>query len=116
MDPELLFRVRLAAMFGCPIWQVGELVPASELPIWRAFYNREPWGFEANDMLSSKNAYHHALTSGRVQPGVTYHDFMFTDPYESLSLTTEQYESLDEDEQLAYARRQVAAAKKATGS
>lgn len=94
---------------------VGELVPACELPIWRAFYNREPWGFEADDMLSSKNAYHHVLASGRVQSGFSYHDLMFSDPFKSLSLTDEQYANLDEDEQLEYARRQVAAAKRATG-
>lgn len=91
-------------------------MPASELPIWRAFYKREPWGFQAHDMLSSKNAYHHALAGGRLQPGLSYHDFMFIDPYESLGLSDEQYEILDEDEKLEYARRQVAAAKRATGS
>ena len=106
-----MLRVRLASLFGCPIWMVGEMVPASELPLWRAHFSREPWGFTAQDMSASKTAFQIGQVQGAVRPGTSYRDFMFTDPYESLSLTEEQFDELSEEEQLDYVRRQIALTK-----
>lgn len=105
-----MLRVRLAVLFGCPVWMVGELVPASELPIWRAHFAAEPWGFNAQDMLASKTAHQIGQVSGRVKPGSSYTDFMFKDKFDSGDLCKEEFELLSEQEQKIYVERQIRAA------
>jgi hypothetical protein len=85
-----------------------ELLPASELPIWRAHYSDEPWGFDAEDYLHSKNAF---FTSTVLKQGTGIKDLMEDDPYANLSLTPEQFEKLDDEEKNLYTERLVARAK-----
>lgn len=84
------------------------MVPASELPIWKAHYQDEPWGYDAADYLQAKNAYY---TSTRLREGTTVSDLIDQSPYDNLSLTPEQFEALDEDEQKLYSQRLVNRAK-----
>lgn len=99
-------------LFGCPLWAVGEMVPASEMPIWRAHFEQEPWGFKALDQLASKSAFQIAQCSAALRPGTTYRDFMFTDRFESLELTEHEFSQLSDEEQSDYVKRQVLAAKR----
>lgn len=87
-------------------------MPASELPIWRVHFANEPWGFKAQDMLASKNAKQIFESTGRLRAGTSYREFMFTDPFESLDLTDEQFALLSNAERHDYVRRQVEAAKR----
>ncbi len=112
MDSELQLRVHLAVLFGCPLWKVGEIVPASELAIWRVHFANEPWGFKAQDMLASKTAKQIFESTGRLRAGTSYRDFMFTDAFESLDLTHEQFALLSDAEQHDYVKRQIEAAKR----
>jgi hypothetical protein len=89
------------------------ILPASELPIWKAHFNDEPWGFDADDYLHSKNA---LFTSTTLRAGVTVHNLMEQDPYADLSLTPEQFDRLDEEEQLLYSKRLVERAKRANSN
>lgn|SRR5690606_17028649 len=110
-----MLRVRLAVLFGCPISQVGKMVPASEWPIWRCYYEREPWGFKSSDMLLSKTAMQVAQASAKLKPGVTYRDFMFKDAFESGDLTRAQYEQLSPEEKSVYLDEQIKQMKKVLG-
>lgn len=83
-------------------------MPASELPLWQAHYNDEPWGFDAEDYLHSKNAF---FTSTTLKQGTSIKDLVEDDPYENLSLTPEQFEKLDHEEKTLYSKRLVARAK-----
>lgn len=91
------------------MWQLEQLLPASELPIWQAHFNDEPWGFDAADYLQAKHAIH---TSQTLKSGTRVRDLMEQDPYADLSLNQEQFEQLDEDEKLLYSQRLVARAKR----
>lgn len=97
-------------MFGCPLWQVGEMVPACELPIWRAHFGQNPWGFKAADMLASKTAMQISQAVGRLKPGVSHLDFMFKDRFETCDLTQEEFDLLSKQEQDMYNDRQIRAA------
>lgn len=97
-------------LFGCPLWQVGELVPANELPIWRAHFAEEPWGFHAQDMLASKTAYQISQATGRLSRDAVYTDFMFQDRFDSGELSGDEFEMLSETEQKLYVERQIRAA------
>lgn len=99
-------------LFGCPLWQVGELVPAHEIPIWRAHFNAEPWGFHAQDMLTSKAAFQIVQSQQSMVAGSSYSDFMFKDRFESCELTQAEFDELSEDEQVMYAEQQVKLAMK----
>jgi hypothetical protein len=87
---------------------LDELLPASELPIWRAHYNDEPWGFDAEDYLHSKNALY---TSTVLKQGTGIQDLIEDDPYANLALSPESFELLDEEEKILYTKRLVARAK-----
>lgn len=86
------------------------MLPASELPIWRAHFAQEPWGFQAQDMLASKTAMHIGGAIGRLKPGTTYKAFMFQDRFESCDLSQEEFDALSKDEQDLYNDRQIRAA------
>lgn len=107
MDPEVQLRVRLAALFGCPLWQVGQLVPASELPLWRVHFEQEPWGFRAMDRLASKTALQITAALGRIRPGTGVADLMFQDRFTSGDLTEAEFEELSPEEQNVYLERQI---------
>jgi hypothetical protein len=94
-------------LFGCPIWMVDELVPASEWPIWRVQFAKEPWGFNAMDMLVSKMANQLAQLQNKLRPGTSFREFMFADPYETMTLSKEQFQDLSLEEQEDYVRRQI---------
>lgn len=102
-----MLRVRLAALFGCPVSRVGEVLPAWEWPIWRCHYAQEPWGFRGQDMLQSKAAMQIAQASAKLQPGVTYQDFMFRDKFETGDLSREEYERLSPEEKNIYLNQQI---------
>jgi hypothetical protein len=91
---------------------VGQLVPASEMPIWQAHFNAEPWGFEAQDMLASKSAFQIIQASAQLKSGTDFTDFMFRDRFETGDLDAEEFESLSEEEKTLYVNRQVALAQK----
>ena len=97
-------------MFGCPLWVLGDLVPASELPIWRVHFAQEPWGFKAMDMLASKSALQIGGAIGKLKPGANYRDLMFKDRFETCDLTHEEFELLSKEEQNIYNDRQIRAA------
>lgn len=99
-------------LFGCPIYRVGQLVPAGEMPLWRAYYAQEPWGFRASDMLQSKTAMQIAQASGRLKPGVGFADFMFKDRFESMELSDDEYQALSKEEKNLYLDRKIAALRK----
>lgn len=99
-------------LFGCPIYRVGQIVPAAEMPIWRTHYAQEPWGFRAQDMLQSKGTMQIAQASGRLRPGVTFKDFMFKDRFESMELSDDEYELLSKEEKNLYLDKKIAALKK----
>lgn len=103
----LKLRVRLAALFGCPIYRVAEIVPASEVPLWDEYFSKEPWGFVAQDMISSKSTMHICASNSSLKPGVNYTDFMFSDRFDSLDLSQEEFEALSEKERAIYADKQV---------
>jgi hypothetical protein len=86
------------------------MVPASELPLWRAHFAKEPWGFEADDMLASKSAMQICGAIGKLKPGVGHKNFMFSDRFETCDLTQEEFESLSKEEQNMYNDRQIRAA------
>lgn len=98
-------------LFGCPIYRVGQIVPAAEMPLWRAYYAQEPWGFRAQDMLQSKSAMQIAQSSGRLRPGVSVKDFMFKDKFESMELSDGEYEALSKEEKNLYLDKKIAALK-----
>lgn len=91
------------------------MVPASELPIWRAHFKAEPWGFHAQDMLASKTAYQIAQASGRVNQGTSYTDFMFKDAFDSGDLSSVDFDALSEQEQKIYVEQQIRAAQLVLG-
>lgn len=86
---------------------VGQLVPAGELPIWEAHFEREPWGFHATDQLLSKAALHIAQATGSVKEGVTVQDFMYSDAFDALKLTDPEIEKLSEAERANYLHRRL---------
>lgn len=100
----------MAALFGCPIYQVEQIVPASEVQLWAEYYHLEPWGFAGADMLASKTAMYVCGSNSQLKPGVSYKDFMFSNRYESLDLTQAEFDALSEEEQRIYVDKQVAQA------
>lgn len=86
------------------------MVPASELPIWRAHFAQEPWGFKAMDMLASKTAMQVSSSIGRLKPGTSFKHFMFQDRFESCDLSREEFDLLSKEEQDIYNDRQIRAA------
>lgn len=94
-------------LFGCPIWRVGQIVPASEIPIWEAHFAAEPWGFKAQDMLASKLALQLGSVMGRVKPNASVSDFMFKDKFESGQLTRDEFNALSKEEQNIYCEREI---------
>lgn len=49
----------MAVQAGCSISEMGQRIPSSEWPYFLAFFELEPWGFQAND-------YHAALISSTI--------------------------------------------------
>lgn len=98
--------MRLAALFGCPAWAVAKLVPASEVPLWLAYWQLEPWGFKAQDILLSKTAYQ-IQSPFRTNDSGDFRDLMFYTREELLQLSDEEIDELSPDEQRAYIKRQV---------
>lgn len=86
------------------------MVPASELPLWRAHFTKEPWGFEGSDMLASKSSLQICSAIGKLKPGVGYKNFMFSDRFETCDLTHEEFELLSKEEQDIYNDKQIRAA------
>lgn len=74
--------------------------------MWAAFYQSEPWGFRAQDMLVSKTSMQICSGLTKLKPGASHHDFMFKDRFESLDLTQQEFNALDDDEQSEYLDRQ----------
>lgn len=94
-------------MFGCPIYKVAEMLPASEVQLWSEFYNLEPWGFRADDMLASKIAMQVCSGLSKLKPNVTYRDFMFSDRFESMDLTDQELEQLSQEERDLYINKLI---------
>lgn len=90
----------LAELYGCPVWIVKKITPASELPLWQARRARYPFGMRGLDYLLSKTV--HLL--GNREGNFT--DLMLKDRFEALVLTEEEVALLDEEEQQDYYRRQ----------
>lgn len=111
LDPDMELRVRLADKFGCPISEVGGRVPAWEVPYWREYYAKEPWGFKAWDMIASKTAMQVSSAMAKMKPGTGHRDFMFSSPYESGDLSNEAFDQLSPEEQAEYVQRQISRAK-----
>lgn len=42
-------KLRLATQWGCSVAEVGQRLPASELPLWHAWQYIEPFGWQAMD-------------------------------------------------------------------
>jgi hypothetical protein len=85
------------------------MLPAWEWPIWRCYYEQEPWGFKSQDMLLSKAAMQISQASAKLKPGVTYKEFMFRDRFESGDLTDNEYKALSAEEKNIYLNRQISA-------
>lgn len=49
----------MAVQAGCSISEMGQRIPAHEWPYFLAFYDMEPWGYEADN-------YHAAMISSTV--------------------------------------------------
>lgn len=84
-------------------------MPASELPVWRAHFAQEPWGFRAMDMLASKTAMQISSSFAKLKPGASFRDFMFTDKFESCDLSQEEFNALSKEEQDIYIDQQIRA-------
>jgi hypothetical protein len=80
---------------------VGQMVPAAEIPIWETHFAREPWGYGAMDQLLSKTA----LQINRDSKS-HYSDYMFTDAFDALTLTSDQFDRLSDVEKRDYKHRQ----------
>lgn len=102
-----MLRVRLAELFGCPIIEVGQRVPAHEYPIWQAYFEANPWGFKGQDMLASKTALQICSAHTQLKPNASYSDFMFKDRFESLSLSQAEFDALSPQEQAKYNDMQI---------
>jgi len=97
----------LAALFGCPIYQVSEIVPACEVPLWAEYFHLEPWGFTGQDMIASKTAMYVCGSMAKLKPGVSHKDFMFTSRFESLDLTNDEFDALSQQERDIYVNKQI---------
>ncbi len=42
-------RLRVAALLGRTLHELGQSMPSGELPLWEAFWQYEPWGFQGMD-------------------------------------------------------------------
>jgi hypothetical protein len=69
-------------LFGCPIHEVGQRVPAEEMPYWEIMWHFEPWGFRAQHLG-------------------------MTDPFKDYDLGEEEFEDLSESEQNDYLNKQI---------
>jgi hypothetical protein len=48
-----MLLTRLAIQAGCSIAEMGQRIPSSEWPYFAAFYEMEPWGYEADNYHAS---------------------------------------------------------------
>lgn len=75
--------------------------------MWAEYYHLEPWGFNAQDMLASKTAMYVCGSNSKLKPGASYKDFMFTNRFDSLDLTHEEFNALSQQERDIYVNKQI---------
>ncbi|WP_086932196.1 hypothetical protein [Agarilytica rhodophyticola] len=92
-------------MFGCPISEVGQRVPQWELPYWNEIYNQSPWDYGGLDNLFSKTAMQVCKCLVKLKSNITLESFKFGDPFNTGSLSDDEFFELDDDDKTDYLNR-----------
>ncbi len=94
----------MALLFGCPIVEVEQRVPACELPVWQVLYQQSPWDFNGLDKVLSKTAFQIVSSQAALKSGTSSSDFEFIDPFAAGTVSDDDFTQLSEAEREQYLR------------